>query len=105
MAGWEQLLELAERERALAAEGRWDELDAVGANRAAFAASLGTPTAADRPVLERALAMQEELVATILRARGATLDELAHLRRGRGAVQGYAAASTEPRHGWIDRSG
>jgi hypothetical protein len=105
MAGWDQLLELATAELGAAAAGRWDALDALGADRAALAASLGEPTPADRPLLERVMAVNEQLVATILRGRSATLDELAHLRRGCGAVAGYAAATAGPRHGWVDHSG
>jgi hypothetical protein len=44
-------------------------------------------------------------VVTILRGRSATLDELGHLRRGRGAVAGYAAVTAGPRHGWVDHTG
>jgi hypothetical protein len=103
-AGWEALLALAERERDLAAAGRWEELDAAGDERLALAATLGAPPAVARPILERALALQDELVATLLRARGATLDELGRLRRGRGAVQGYGA-SAAPRRSWVDLDG
>jgi hypothetical protein len=104
VADWLVLLDLAAQERDLAEAGRWEELDALGTERASLATTLGDPPAAARPVLERALAMQEELIATILRARGATLDELGRLRRGRGAVHGYGATAGT-RGGWIDHSG
>jgi hypothetical protein len=103
LAGWERLVELAARERDLAAEGRWEELDAVSDERGALAASLGDPPPAARRLLECALAIQEELVATILRARVATLDDLGRLRRGRTAVQAYAGPAQ--RNGWIDLDG
>jgi Flagellar protein FliT len=103
LAGWERLVELAARERDLAAAGRWEELDAAGDERAALAASLGDPPPAARRLLECALALQEELVATILRARTATLEELGHVRRGRSAVQAYAGPARC--HGWLDLGG
>ena len=105
MAAWEQLLELATAELGAAAAGRWEEADALGSDRAELAAALGEPTPADRPVLERVLAVNEQLTTLLLRGRAATLDDLGHLRRGRGAVAGYAAATAGPRHGWVDQSG
>ena len=88
---WAELVELAERERELAAAGRWEEVAAMGAERARRAALLPPAPASARPHLQRLAALQHELLTTLQTARAATAHELAGLRRGRGAVRGYAA--------------
>ncbi len=79
----------AEREHALALEGRWEELAAAGAERARAAAALPAPDPAARPLLERLALVQERLTALLVGARAETARELATLSRGRGAVRGY----------------
>ena len=103
---WQDLLARAERERDLAAAGRWDELVAAGAERAAAAAALPPAPASARPVLERLAVVQAELTATIVAARSATLRELAGVRRGQGALRAYAPGldPRPPRGGWVDES-
>lgn len=103
MSPWLDLLALAERERELAAEGRWDELVHAGAERAALAASLPPAPPAARPVLERIAAVQQDLTAALLSARADTLRDLGTVRRGRGAVRGYAGGAAA-RGGWVDES-
>jgi hypothetical protein len=100
---WLDLLARAERERELAAQGRWDELVAAGAERSAYAAALPPAPASARPVLERLAVVQEELTAAIIAARSETLRELAEVRRGKGAVRRYAPVPGE-RGGWVDAS-
>lgn len=102
-AAYEDLLARAEGELALAAQGRWDELVQAGAERAGIAATLPPAPAAARPVLERLAAVQHELTAIIAAARADTLRELKGIRRGRGAVRGYAGAAAA-RGGWVDES-
>jgi hypothetical protein len=102
-AGWEQFTALAERERDLAAAGRWEELAQAADARAALAAALGDPPAAARPHLERAHALGAEFVALREHARGATLEDLARVRRGRGAVRAYATPAAPA--GWLDHRG
>jgi hypothetical protein len=101
--GWSRLLALAQRERDLAAEGRWDELVEAGAERAAFAATLPPATSEARPYLDRLVVLQDELTALILAGRAETLRELSGVRRGQGAVRGYAGAAAA-RGGWVDES-
>jgi hypothetical protein len=103
LAAYEDLLARAEGELVLAAEGRWDELVQAGAERAALALSLPAAPPAARPVLERLAAVQADLTAALLTARAETLRELGTVRRGRGAVRGYAGAAAA-RGGWVDES-
>ena len=103
MAPWQDLLARAERELALAREGRWEELAEAGAERARLAASLPAAPASARPLLERLALAQEQLTALLTDARAETARELGTLRRGRGAVRGYAPAAAVP-GGWVDES-
>ena len=80
---WEELLARAERERSLAAEGRWEELAAAGAERARVAMTLPPPSPEARPLLERLAQVQDELTAAL--------------------VRGYSPASGGA-GGWIDES-
>jgi hypothetical protein len=104
IAAYEDLLARAEGELVLAAEGRWDELVQAGAERAVLAASLPPAPPAARPVLERLAAVQADLTAALLSARADALRELGTVRRGRGAVRGYAGAAAA-RGGWVDEAG
>jgi hypothetical protein len=103
MNPWQDLLARAERERALAAEGRWEELAERIAERARVAATMPPPTTEVAPLLERLAEVQAELTATLTAARAETARELAHLRRGQSAVRGYSAAPAA-RGGWVDES-
>ena len=101
MQPWLDLLARAEEERALAADGRWEELAAAGAARTAFAVTLPPAPPEARPVLERLAAVQDELTALVVAARADTARRLGELHRGRGAMRGYApTASTYG--GWVD---
>jgi hypothetical protein len=101
---YERLADLAAAELALAREGRVEELAAAQASRTALVAGLpATPPASARPALQRAGALQAELVSTLAAGRDAAGRELNHLRRGRGAVRAYghvlAASPTADRRG------
>jgi hypothetical protein len=100
---WQDLLARAERELSLAREGRWEELAEAGAERARLSASLPAPAPAVRPLIERALHVQAQIVQLLTAARAHTARELGALDRGRGAVRGYAAAAGGPR-GWVDET-
>jgi hypothetical protein len=102
MDGWSEILALANAERTLAAEGRWDELAASTAERARIAATLGPPPAGARLSLEALVVVQQELIATLEHAHADTRRELAGLNTGRGAVAGYAAAQTPRGRNWVD---
>jgi hypothetical protein len=91
MTPWEELLALAERELALVRGGDAEALPAAIAERAALAASLGAATAAERPLVERATAVQEQILVELALARGEVVRELSALRRGRRAVRAYGA--------------
>jgi hypothetical protein len=93
MSGWPDLLVLAERELALLRDGDAAALPAAMEARERFAASLGPAPASARPVLERLAAVQEQIVTELTLARDDVARELAALRRGRGAVQGYRTAA------------
>jgi len=101
MQPWLDLLARAEEERALAADGRWEELAEAGAARTAAMLALPPAPPEARPVLERLAAVQAELTALVGAARADTSRRLGELHRGRGAMRGYApAASTYG--GWVD---
>ena len=103
MDPWQDLLDRAERELALAREARWEELAAAGAERIRLAAALPAPAAQARPLLERLALVQEQLTALLTAARAGTARELATLSRGRGAVRGYAPAAGGA-GGWVDET-
>jgi 2-phospho-L-lactate transferase/gluconeogenesis factor (CofD/UPF0052 family) len=102
MDGWSQILALANRERTLAAEGRWDELAASTAERVRIASTLGPPPAGARLSLEALAVVQQELLSTLEQARAQTTRELAGLNTGRGAVAGYAAAQGSSSRTWVN---
>jgi hypothetical protein len=103
---WQELLAGAERELALAREGRWEELAAAGAERNRVAAAMPAPVPAVRGILERLALVQEQLTALTNAARAETARELGTLNRGRGAVRGYGRAGRHPgaRGGWVDEA-
>jgi hypothetical protein len=87
---WLEVLGLAERELELVRGGDAEALPAAIEERARLAASLGP---APRPVLERLLAVQEQIVVELTLARDGVARELGALHRGRGAVQRYRASA------------
>jgi hypothetical protein len=93
---WAGLVALADRELALAREGRWEESRALADERDALAPAMAAPTQADRPALELLVALQEEIVVACTLARDATARELAALTRGRGAVRAYRNTTGRP---------
>jgi hypothetical protein len=101
---WAQLVALAEHERDLAEAGRWEEVAAAAAERVRRAAALPAPPMSARADLERLQALQDDLSARLQLARAVVVSELASLRRGRGAVRGYAAA-VGPRAATVDDRG
>jgi len=88
--GVARLLALAERELDLVQAGAWEDLAALAQERAALVATLGAPSPADRPALERLAGRQQLVSAALARAGAETSAELGRLGRGRGAVRGYA---------------
>jgi hypothetical protein len=93
VSDWDELVRLAERELELVRDGDGAELPAALARRAARAAILGQALPADRPALERLAELQDQLVIELTLTRDEAGRELAMLRRGRGAVQGYRSAA------------
>ena len=89
-ARWAELVALAERERDIVVEGRWDELLAVSTHRLTAAAALGTPPASARPHLERLAELERDIHAGLSTARAFTLQKLGNLNRGSAALRGYA---------------
>jgi hypothetical protein len=91
MNPYDAIAALAERELALVRAGRLEELAPVHAERDALIAGLpGAPAPRyARAALLRAARAQAEVVAALAAARESTGRELAHLRRGRGAVRAY----------------
>jgi hypothetical protein len=88
---WLEVLGLAERELELVRGGDVEALPAAIEERARLAATLGPPP---RPVLERLLAVQQQIVVELTLAREGVVRELGALHRGRSAVRGYRASGT-----------
>ena len=87
------LLELAEAELRLAAEGRIDELPALQAERdLALAALPPRPAPHQVAVLRRALAVQGEAAELLRTTRDAVAAELHRVDQGRETLRGYAPA-------------
>jgi hypothetical protein len=101
MDGWAQILALANAERTLASEGRWEELAASTAERVRIASTLGSPPPGARLALEALAVVQRELLATLGHARAQTTRELAGLNTGRSAVAGYTAAQAPRGRNWV----
>ena len=89
----ERLLELAECERRLVTEHRFDELEALHAERDRVLALLPSPLAPrQEPLLARAQAILHEATALAAAARVELAAELTRLDVGRTTVRGYAPA-------------
>jgi hypothetical protein len=98
MSAYDRLADLAEAELAAITAGRTDDVPVLQAERDALAAALPlTPPAAARGALLRAGVAQAQIVAALTAARDAAGRELAHLRRGRGAVRAYGQFGAVPR--------
>ena len=88
-----ELLALAEREHALLADGAWEELAALDAQRRDVIARLpAVAPASSRAVLERSLALQAQTTAVLAAGVDGLRRELGTLSQGRAAVRGYGAA-------------
>jgi len=96
VTGWNHMLALAERELELVRGGDVDALPGAIAERLRLAATLGDAPAAARPAVERLVAVQEQIVVELTLARAGVVRELGTLRRGRGAVRGYAGTAAAP---------
>jgi hypothetical protein len=87
---WADVLALAERELELVRGGDAEALPAAIEQRARVTASLGAPP---RPVLERLIEVQRQIVVELTLARDEVVRELRSLDRGRSAVRGYRASA------------
>jgi hypothetical protein len=85
------LLELARREHELAAEGRFDELVAIGEEWDQLTASLPEPTPSERDLLEEIEVIVWSTVASAHKALHDVAGTLTLINRGRRAIASYAA--------------
>jgi hypothetical protein len=93
MPGYDSLLELARREHALVAAGRFDELEALTAERAALVAAL--PAQAPRharPLLEATLAVVDETARELEAGLARMRRDLGGLAVHRRVASSYVAA-------------
>ena len=96
LEGYAELVELAKRESALIAEGRWEGFAEIERSRHRIMESLPVrPTGQARAMLEEAQRLVIANAEAIASAIEGTRDELVHLSRGRRAMSSYAA--TAPR--------
>jgi hypothetical protein len=93
---WAELVALAERERDLVHDGRWEDVPAASAQRLSAAQALGDPPAEARPHLERLLELEREIHAGLATGRAFTLQQLGKLERGHTAIRGYSGGSRRP---------
>ena len=94
--GYAELVELAKRESALIAEGRWEGFGEIERSRHRIMQSLPVrPTGQARALLEEAQRLVIVNAEAIASAIEGTRDELVHLSRGRRAMSSYGA--TAPR--------
>jgi hypothetical protein len=100
---WADLVVLAERERDLVREHRWEELPAVAEHRLSAAQALGAPPAAARPHLERLAQLQAEIHAGLSAGRAFTLQKMGSMNRGATAMRGYAG-HRPAQHDLVNRS-
>jgi hypothetical protein len=102
MSVWSELVTLAEHERDLVREGRWDEVPAASAALLGASEALGDAPAEARPQLERLVELQGEIQAGLSAGRALTLNKLGKMERGATAMRGYgytapAASSVDGR--------
>lgn len=89
----ERLLALAEEEHRALAEQRFEDLEALHAERERLIAALPARVGADQaPLLARAHALLQQATALAAGARAELSAELHRLDLGRAAVQGYVPA-------------
>ena len=100
---WADLVVLAERERDLVRDSRWEELPAVSEHRLSAAQALGAPPAAARPHLERLAELQTEIHAGLAAGLAFPRHKLGSMSRGATALRGYAGPAPS-RHGHQDFS-
>jgi hypothetical protein len=86
---WADLVVLAERERDLVREERWDEVPAASDALLRASQALGDPPAEARPHLERLAELQDEINAGLSAGRAFTLHKLGSMNRGATAMRGY----------------
>src|SRR5689334_21242310 len=96
MDPWAELVALAERELALANDGRWQELAELSTERLRRSHALGQAPESARPALERLAELQPQIHAAVAAARAFTQSDLGRLRRGQAAVRGYGASLGAP---------
>ncbi len=101
---WVELVELAQRERDIVVDGRWDELLAVSTHRLTAAAALGHPPEAAKPHLERLAELERDIHAGLSAGRAFTLQKLGNMDRGTTAMRGYAGGYTRPAAASVNRS-
>jgi hypothetical protein len=88
-SSWAELVVLAERERDLVRDERWDEVPAASAERLRASEALGAPPAEARPHLERLAELQGEIHDGLSAGRALTLQKLGSMNRGATAMRGY----------------
>jgi hypothetical protein len=102
-APYERLADSFERELELVAEGRFDAVAQLAADRDALIATLpATPPAAARPALERAQLISKRVMVEIVRRRDAVVAELGRVAQADRTARGYAPK--RPRRLHIDAS-
>ena len=99
---WIDLVALAELERDLVRDGRWEEVPAVSEQRLRAAEALGAPPAAARPHLERLVELQREIHSGLSAGRAFTLHKLGQMNRGSAAIAGYAGGHRRPAAASVD---
>ena len=88
------LVALAEREHATVSDGRFEELEALAAERTALVARLPErPPVAARPALERAAGLQLATSAALRAALEDTRRRMGATDHGHRAVRAYARAA------------
>lgn len=95
---YERILELGERELELVQGQRWEELAALGAERADLIDSLPAlaPSSA-RGSLEQAAVLQQRVSAELTRALAIAREGLKRVDHGRRAAAGYAPPALDRR--------
>ena len=101
---WADLVVLAERERDLVREGRWEDIPAVADHRVSVAMALGDPPEAARAHLMRLVELQAEIHAGLGAALAFTRQKLGSMSRGATAMRGYAGPPPAQQHDLVNRS-
>jgi hypothetical protein len=94
---YRELLEIAQRERELIREQRWEELSGLEPRRKQLMAVLPSPPPSGaRALLEQVRDLVDANAASLATAIERTRDELVQLAHGRRAMHGYAGAPGAP---------